>query len=97
MTYRQTVEAIRYLPPKACGQVWRFLGWPWPDPAGHGTEDGNDYREPCDETTDMFIDGDQHVEAGDWIVRLPGGGFTVLTPDVFERQFDSLPSQSSRS
>ena len=43
------VEAVKYDPPNNCEEVWKFMGWPWPqqDPTKRCYHDDED----CDEHT----------------------------------------------
>ena len=85
------VEAIRYDPPRNCEQVWRFLGWPWPqeDP----TQECLHSNEECDETMPVFIytlEGTMCADPGDWIIKGVQGEFYPCKPDIFDATYERV-------
>jgi hypothetical protein len=83
------VDAIRYDPPNNCEQVWKFLGWPWPqpDPTFPSYHDDQD----CSPTLPLFIDtleGLMEAQPGDWIICGVKGEFYPCKPDIFEMTYE---------
>lgn len=86
------VEAVRYDPPRNCEQVWRFLGWPWPQPEQHKDCYHND--EACGDGVPVYIEtsaGEMECLSGDWIIKGVKGDFvSVCSPDVFAATYEPV-------
>lgn len=75
------IEAIRYLPPGNCRDVWEFLGWDWTD------------HEECDESDEIGIDtleGIMTAHPGDWIIRGVEGEFYPCKPCIFAATYEAV-------
>lgn len=84
------VEAVQYDPPRNCEEVWRFLGWPWPQP---DPIDSKYHDDECDETVPVYIDtleGLMQCNPGDFIIRGVAGEFYPCKPDIFEQTYEAV-------
>jgi hypothetical protein len=76
------IDAIQYVPPLNCFDVWKFLGWEWPE----------DHQPDCDNATPCYIhtlEGLMEASPGDWIVKGVEGEFYPVKPDVFAATYES--------
>lgn len=82
------IEAIRYNPPHNCEEVWRFLGWAWPQ--DDMLLDGYHDDESCDENCPVYIvtlEGDMECSPGDYIIKGVQGEFYPCKPDIFDATY----------
>lgn len=71
------VDAVRFLGPDTCEEVFAFIGWEHPDDEG-------DHTRLCG----LGLDGEQEAEIGDWIVRDEDGVYDVYTDTAFHAEFE---------
>ena len=86
MKYRKKpviVEAIQFNPEQ---KPWPGMIKPWPK-----IKDGMAYQ-PRDMSFGYIetLEGDHHVQAGDWIIKGVKGEFYPCKPDIFELTYEAI-------
>ena len=92
------IEAIQYDPPCNCEDVWRFLGWPWPQ--GNPTLDSYHDESECHVHLPVFIEtmeGLTKVSPGDFIIKGIQGEFYPCKPDIFEATYDHYDEAADKA
>jgi hypothetical protein len=88
------IEAIQYLPPTNCEEVWAFLGWEMTDDWDEAEEDGKAFHnDDCDMAMSVYIptlEGLMEASPGDWIIRGIKGEHYPCKDDIFRMTYEPV-------